>query len=52
MLLTKTLTASVMTLMTVLERMTSVECVTVLERFTSVDVLISQRETVTVMVTS
>ena len=32
--------------------MTSVEYVTVLELSTSVDVLISQRETVTVMVTN
>ena len=51
-LLTRTLTVSVMTWTTVWEHMTSVEYVTVLALSTSVDVLISQRETVTVMVTS
>ena len=51
-LLTLTQTEYVMTRTTVLERMTSVEYVTVLALSTSVDVLISQRETVTVMVTS
>ena len=50
--LTRTRTASVMTLMTVLALTTSVEYVTVRERSTSVDVLTSQRETVTVMATS
>ena len=51
-LLTRTLTVSVMTLTTVLEHTTSVVYVTVLALSTSVDVLIFQRETVTVMVTS
>ena len=51
-LLTRTRTASVMTLMTVLEHMTSVEYVTVLVLSTSVDVLTSQKETVTVTATS
>ena len=51
-LLTLTRTEYVMTRTTVLERTTSVEYVTVLELSTNVVVLISQRETVTVMVTS
>ena len=51
-LLTLTQTEYVMTRTTVLDRMTSVEYVTVLELSTSVDVQISQRETVTVMVTN
>ena len=51
-LLTLTQTEYVMMRTTVLERMTTVEYVTVLALSTSVDVLISQRETVTVMVTS
>ena len=51
-LLTLIQTEYVMTRTTVLERMTTVEYATVLELSTSVDVLISQRETVTVMVTN
>ena len=51
-LLTLIQTEYVMTRTTVFERMTTVEYVTVLALSTNVDVLISQRETVTVMVTS
>ena len=52
MLLMLTRTEYVMTRTTVLEHTTNVEYVTVLELSTNVVVLISQRETVTVMVTS
>ena len=51
-LLTRMLTVSVMTWTTVWEHMTSVVSVTVLALSTNVDVLIFQKETVTVTATS